>query len=595
MEQPSWKKLKLSLERPYKDDNNQPIPTLLDITPEGQHIYEPREDPTTKIGKNLTRIFQEKGHDFFDKYSLGSQSDAEEVDEDKQKEQDDNVQPMTPEELFRMRIEILPQLHIAFGEMTQARDLLALMLSTPGNQPQIPGLYGTQQNTAPTQPSTLKATIVTKPPPIQSVQAFNTQLVIGSKDLALRKAADLLRTAAENVEKSRARSERYWLDALKIRRGNWGLIPAPLPLGSATGRGADKTSKDFLVSFSLEESPVIYRRRAIGRIPTFDTTSSLIEYPLRQHTCLQVSITTIDADGARLTVRNNMTEYDESKLQESLRGAQAEVVQQEIFSVLIREASNLPTASARVSERLISIDAAQGVELAFELVESGSIAPPEDQSAAAICDFIFSALHILLLRAHTYVKNQRLGQTGFYRPNPPAPQPPPLILQPVVDLLQYRAFCDRVHLEVHKVVHALRVAGVSVKCRVNRVGENGQQLVRLLTNTDGLQRIGGETLLRIDNRHSIRFTYSSPSSLTAHLPQATLAVASISQLTQLLWDEVGSCLLQRICEIGEELSEGIHGTWFVDLLTGRTVGRWEGKALYVNISFPELFVFVIGY
>lgn len=41
MDDPAWKKLKLSLERPYKDDNGKPIPTLLDITPEGQHIYEP--------------------------------------------------------------------------------------------------------------------------------------------------------------------------------------------------------------------------------------------------------------------------------------------------------------------------------------------------------------------------------------------------------------------------------------------------------------------------------------------------------------------------------------------------------------------------
>lgn len=135
--------------------------------------------------------------------------------------------------------------------MSQARDLLSLLLPTP-SQPQIPGITA-PLTVAPAQASNLKATSVTKPPPIQSVQTFNTQLVVGGKDLALRKAADLLKLAAENVEKSRARSERYWVDALKMRRGNWGLIPAPLPLGSATGRGADKTSKDFLVSFSLEE------------------------------------------------------------------------------------------------------------------------------------------------------------------------------------------------------------------------------------------------------------------------------------------------------------------------------------------------------
>lgn len=138
----------------------------------------------------------------------------------------------------------------AQGEMTQARDLLSLLLST-SSLPQIPGI--SLPPSQPTQPALLNASIVSKPPPIQSVQAFNTQLVIGGKDLALRKAADLLKSAATGVEKSRNLSEQYWLDALKIRRGNWGLIPAPLPFGASIGRGADKTTKDFLVSFSLEE------------------------------------------------------------------------------------------------------------------------------------------------------------------------------------------------------------------------------------------------------------------------------------------------------------------------------------------------------
>jgi mediator of RNA polymerase II transcription subunit 17, fungi type len=37
---PSWKNLKLSFERPYKDDQGNIIPVLLDITKEGQHLYE---------------------------------------------------------------------------------------------------------------------------------------------------------------------------------------------------------------------------------------------------------------------------------------------------------------------------------------------------------------------------------------------------------------------------------------------------------------------------------------------------------------------------------------------------------------------------
>ena len=40
-DEPAWRKLKLTLERPYTDDQGNPIRQLLDVTPEGQQIYEP--------------------------------------------------------------------------------------------------------------------------------------------------------------------------------------------------------------------------------------------------------------------------------------------------------------------------------------------------------------------------------------------------------------------------------------------------------------------------------------------------------------------------------------------------------------------------
>jgi mediator of RNA polymerase II transcription subunit 17 len=136
--------------------------------------------------------------------------------------------------------------------MSHARDLLTLLLSskTP-SQAQDPFPEAAASSSPST--SSLTATIVTKPPPITSVQAFNAQVVIGGKDQALRQTADLFRAAVEAMERGHVKGERYWVDALKIRRGNWGLIPAPLPFGSASWKGADKTSKDFLVSFGLEE------------------------------------------------------------------------------------------------------------------------------------------------------------------------------------------------------------------------------------------------------------------------------------------------------------------------------------------------------
>jgi mediator of RNA polymerase II transcription subunit 17 len=60
----------------------------------------------------------------------------------------------------------------------------------------------------------------------------------------------------------------------------------------------------------------------------------------------------------------------------------------------------------------------------------------------------------------------------------------------------------------------------------------------------------------------------------AHLSHATLPIASIPQLSQLLAEEAERCLLERIRELGQERSE--NGTWFVDPLAGCAFGRWDG-------------------
>ena len=59
---------------------------------------------------------------------------------------------------------------------------------------------------------------------------------------------------------------------------------------------------------------------------------------------------------------------DGDPLQATLREAQREVLEQEIFSLLIRDASVLPTSSVRVSERLLVVEATQDTEIRFELV-----------------------------------------------------------------------------------------------------------------------------------------------------------------------------------------------------------------------------------
>jgi mediator of RNA polymerase II transcription subunit 17 len=133
------KPLKLSLERPYKDDNGDKIPVLFDIAPDGQRIYEPyvsyqlthlsrlmpfsKPHSTSALGEKLRRIFVERGYDFFEKQKGGPLQERAPILEGQAPADDtfDGSDPargdghaitriMSTEELFNMRMEILPQL-----------------------------------------------------------------------------------------------------------------------------------------------------------------------------------------------------------------------------------------------------------------------------------------------------------------------------------------------------------------------------------------------------------------------------------------------------------------------------------------------------
>lgn len=58
-----------------------------------------------------------------------------------------------------------------------------------------------------------------------------------------------------------------------------------------------------------------------------------------------------------------------------------------------------------------------------------------------------------------------------------------------------------------------------------------------------------------------------------------LPVSSIPQLARLLRDETEQCLLQRICEMGAEITDRFSSTWLVDMPMNRVVGKWEGRTL----------------
>lgn len=99
------------------------------------------------------------------------------------------------------------------------------------------------------------------------------------------------------------------------------------------------------------------------------------------------------------------------------------------------------------------------------------------------------------------MKLQRLGSTGIIRsPALPETTHAPSILRPIIDLIQYQVFCERIKSEIDKMVEALFMVGIPANLRFDPVGETGRDLVRFF-DEDSSNVVGGEAVLRIDNRY----------------------------------------------------------------------------------------------
>jgi mediator of RNA polymerase II transcription subunit 17, fungi type len=103
---------------------------------------------------------------------------------------------------------------------------------------------------------------------------------------------------------------------------------------------------------------------------SYEKTEDGLVYPSRLHSRLSVSMTETDSHGVVHQSKNNIPVAPSTSLDDSLTNAQREIVDREIYGLLVKEASDLPSVSTRVSERLVVIDAAEGAVLKFELVRS---------------------------------------------------------------------------------------------------------------------------------------------------------------------------------------------------------------------------------
>jgi len=214
---------------------------------------------------------------------------------------------------------------------------------------------------------------------------------------------------------------------------------------------------------------------------------------MHQKSRLQIRLSVKSATGSETRgIYTSPPHASGHNLDRILHDAQTEIFDQEVFSILVKEAGNLPTAPTRVSERLIVVDAAEDITLEFALVDTIPETTVEIHPYECdLCELIYHALRALVITQH----GRRQKQKSTI-PSPNHPQS--TILQPVVNILQYRVFCRRIHAKLASAARGLNDAGIVSKLDFTSVSETGEEILGLLDNDKG-QVLTGEATININN------------------------------------------------------------------------------------------------
>ncbi|KAG8890593.1 hypothetical protein FRB98_007147 [Tulasnella sp. 332] len=626
-------KTTIPIEPIYTDHHGQPLPKVKEILPDVSHTYQNPFNSATKLRKNLRRIQ--------DKYSelrnlqVSSLYDEEtsapaETSETAPKSEEPHVaedtasKPFTPTDLEALRHSVVEKLYWADLEVDSILLVLHFLFTT------VDSTYVPHPEVIP--PGFLTTTDVVPfssslPAGLPSVQAINSQIIVGTKDQTLRRASTIFQAAAARAEKVVEQAAGYWETAVELRRRNWPLVAAPLrDLSNMAGhRGAligEAYAKDFRVAYGLESEQLAFqfdvkpmvisanpkiRKLATATIRNQKEGSNVdnqevlkINGPTRR---LRVGLTTTGEDDTKHIGYTDIPKRHDvsrglSEIDEELVWAQAASVEEEIFSEISKEVAHLPSASARISEKKMCIDAAVDAVLTLEMIDTDDIdalQPLESSDASAsrnsaIAGLILGTFSILLVRSHRVLhraqslRSDATGMIAHHGPQLAAYMAMRPILAPVVSLLQYRSVVTHMRRTLGNLSSELIKVGIPCEAELRAVGDDVREVL-----------VRGALMSEFD------VTGQPAAGVSDFIPTLESSISMLTsereELLRFLIAEVSRCVMERLKEVGMATESanvtrpgGSNTTrWIVDGLEGTLVGDRVGGRIQVKIIFSEEF------
>ncbi|WAR61298.1 hypothetical protein PtB15_13B554 [Puccinia triticina] len=498
---------------------------LWDFSDGGAKIWKEPQDQASKLTSNLKRLWVERG-DF-------SQLTIESIENQKQKTEPEPEVPkrggedatenkpstssetITVDELWEMRMQMVHQLLVMSGELSTGLDLLNTLLA-----PLAPEAVDTSSLPLPSggiAPMTHSLNHLTPQP--EPITLINSAVSLMRKQKAAKNASSLLKRAAAGIAREAKRSQNEWDTLLKLREAGWNLRPKGARPGaelSLMGRGAERAAKEIGIAYATTEAAEALRASSFAslqplNLDNHDSTKISLKLPPRPRRRLTIVLTLPNQPIECFSPWDscNLQETDALPFGEDLELARAEVLEEEIFGEISKEAQSSTTYRTSTSDRSVVVKGFwEDAEICFEMLESHEETESTTEKSSK-CRLISALIRLLMISIY---RSRRSYAIGLINPNT---QPShPKILEPVLDLIVFAIYTHRLHKLFREAVSDLKPTMLEVEGELDPILESASEMVNLLCGRSHTPphklEVGGTATLRIMGRRSITFSITCP-------------------------------------------------------------------------------------
>ncbi|RXK42680.1 hypothetical protein M231_00235 [Tremella mesenterica] len=579
------------------------------IHPDGTIEYEPAHVPTSELGRNIERIWNEYPSGFLnidETYHAGLSPDATAVEDelvDEKIEEKGQGGMMTHEEMSDIRTHVYSQINDARNELWFLLELSKTLSQSGSFTSNPPLLAGETFHRHPRQqpkksdvtsvsnalttavsmnqgeppvlpPGTYTTTpgLAVSPPEWKTVSELEKAILARHK--AVEECSNMIDSVVEEMRSISDAGDRFWRDIRQLRdgkqgRGRWAIVPKP-DFGKTMAVG--ETARDVVIPYAVDEAPLAQRARCLAAFDLDPEKQDALTFGSRSH--MRLKTTVRDTLGEASSSTGTFTSEDVHGIMDEV---QMEAFDEDVFNEIRLEALRDPQCT--VESNGIQVKAGDA-ELIFELYDTRHSRPKTVTSPQA--DLLLHGARLSLLQLYRHRKRQLIA------PTIPPPRPTS-ILQPLIDMITFQQSCTTVLSTLEMLAAPLNKAGFTAGIITRHaVGDPSAGIVeRLLLDGGQLKDVGTVYSLDLDGGHGISVNITAPTIVTVTTSSATFPLTNLEDLASILAEDLQD---QLPLIAGDSLAEwsqedGSPGGFF-DSLEGLLVIPPE---VNIQISFSPPF------